>query len=250
MSTAQTYDTRRALVAQPGGIRDDFDQANETASMCVRRLVRYITDASYIRSYIVANFGRENAPSVDEIRALQAEVQDIWSQTTNDNFQADDALDFAPRASSYYKMASRVARGLPAICEKRQQDRSAQPRPQLEPVTLPTPGSLVTGLEVIAACAQACGFTARMLLGPSRYKHVVAARCLAIAVLFARGNSCEWLANRFSRDHSTILYNAETFFSKHMADPDFQLRWRALCPDGFQDCTTLDEVRSKVTVRK
>lgn len=241
MTAAQpVYAWGKYAAIEPGGIRE-FDSEYDTAWSCARRLARYITDPTTIRAYIVSNFGPVAQPTVAQIRAMRCEVERRREGLANwlGVERAGDDIDFVADKTPHKLKLVRASRGL-------HPEKIAEP----EPLVLPEPGTLCTALDVIAASARSCGVSAKDVINRGRQRKIVPARCLAIAVLTARGNSFAQTGKRLDdRNHSTIVHLCRQFFDRELRDDTMVRRWEALAPEGFAHIRTYDALMDALAER-
>lgn len=207
-----------------------------------RQLARYITDPSTVRVRVLDQFG--SAPHVDEIRTMRAE----WLATIKRRANAIGTYGTSKERKRAEEKARKLAALPPKVEEVPTDSNKAMPAPvpvavACLPIALVPPRKpMLTGAEVIAACAAECFVTASDLTGPSRKKHLVVARNLAAAVLRARGSSLTNIGRFTNREHTTVLHNLRGFFDRDILDDRYLRAWTALAPDAAKDCRTLADL--------
>jgi hypothetical protein len=220
-----------------------FSQFHEEAGChtYARRLVRYISDPSTVRIRTMEVFGI--SPSIEAIRAMRENL--VATRTA----RVEAALNYGiayERTRARTNEKRRATRGSPS---KPVMAVPAPPAPveiELEePVPAPVPADaarLLTGIDVVDACADYCGISHGELIGSSREVPFVRARNLAVAILRARNNSYPIIGRFVHREHTTVMHAANRFFEREIADPRMLAAWNAMAPEHTRHCRSLDEL--------
>lgn len=187
-----------------------------------KHLARYISCPSKIRVRTMAEFGR--APSRDAIERMRA--QHLQSHVPDGYTEAPVPYEDKDSFAHPFKV-----KPLPGVIEQVERERAMRDRaakrhvryiraaPEAttgpaQPLVAPTPGTVVTVPEIIAAVAAHFEMTFADIIGRRRHRAYVQARQTVAYVLTQRGMStpsCGRVLGR--RDHSTIVYAIERFES-------------------------------------
>jgi hypothetical protein len=203
--------------ANEGRLYPDADGPQGFAS----RLAGYIKDAPYIRAMAIREFGEHRAPSIETIRAMQAEharQREVFAkQGFVEEEAANDDKDWQPDT---FVPKERVRRYEGSGTVYKPVAVEVAPSFKVIPIRCHT--------DVIAAVANAFDLTHADLVGPSRKTKHVAARAVAARIFLDRGNSTLAVGRFLRRDHSSILNLIHSFDDRCKRFPQMRLVYERL----------------------
>lgn len=223
-----------------------FVSEDRDCTVYVRRLVRYISDASTVRARTLDHFGY--APDLPTIRKLRQEwLDEIAYRTAALNTYGEWRALKRNKARAEKMQAAREVK-------LRIVPKEPPPLPveqKAEPLPVAARGHMLrTATDVIDACADACGVSHGELIGTMRDRPIAKARNLCAAVLRARGNSLNITGRLLGkRDHTTIINAIHRFFTREMEQPEFAAAWASLAPCVMKAARTAEELNAMAGVR-
>ena len=210
-------------------------------------LVSYLRDDSTVRAR-VADRHAVRLP-LTEIAALRAEVEAVRARREEslsvEEPRFSDEFDFRVSDRPFHWQNE-------ALCAKAQDEvRREEERRQAAAAFARTSKYICTP-TLLAAIGGLVGVTPADICGIGKASRIMRGRCLAYAVLRARGNSWPQVAAMLGgRSHSSAIHGARQFFDRWIREPELLKAWRSLAPCVVGSALTFEEfVKMVVEVRR
>lgn len=207
-----------------------------------QHLISYLRHDSTVRARVADRYGTRL--SIAEIAALRREAEAARERREHvvrvDEPEDSDAYDFrmSARPFRWQHEAQAEQCNLAAQREVKAREAAAAFVRTTRHVSMP---------KLLAAIGLVVGVPAPDLCGDGRAMHIMRGRCLAYAVLRARGNT--WVqvsAMLGGRTYTSARHGARQFFDRWIREPDLLSAWRSLAPCGVASAETFEDMEFQV----
>lgn len=207
-----------------------------------RHLISYLRDDSTVRAR-VADRHAIRLP-LAEIAAMRAEIDAVRERRAQSLSVAEpmlsDEFDFRVSDRPFHWQNE-------AHCAKAQDQARREEEKRRAAAAFARTSRHICTPSLLAAIGGLVGVSPADICGEGRTVRVMRGRCLAYAVLRARGNSWPQVAAMLGgRSHASAIHGARQFFDRWIREPDLLKAWRSLAPCVVGSALTYEEFAKMV----